>query len=169
MDDVATAFVDRARQRLPHDRMQRLQMPILGSRIAGLVYSGRVLKFFGENVGFFGAQFTYGSFLMIVIFAVLWYMLNRTAWGRHVYAVGDDPEAAAIVRLRQPVIARVHAIIRRAYGSPAPRVTLGDVVMDTAAKRVQRNGVIVELTAREYAILEILADTKPGLPPLFAF
>ena len=49
-----------------------------------------LLKFFGENVGFLGAQFTYGSFLMIVIFAILWYMLNRTAWGRHVYAVGDE-------------------------------------------------------------------------------
>ena len=61
------------------------------------------------------------------------------------------------------LIARVHAIIRRAYGSPAPRVTLGDVVIDTAARRVQRNGVIVELTAREYAILEILAQARGRL------
>lgn len=59
-----------------------------------------LLKFFGENVGFFGAQFTYGSFLMVVIFAVLWYMLNRTAWGRHVYAVGDDKEAAELAGIR---------------------------------------------------------------------
>jgi len=59
-----------------------------------------LLKFFGENVGFFGAQFTYGSFLMIAIFVVLWYMLNRTAWGRHVYAVGDDKEAAELAGIR---------------------------------------------------------------------
>ncbi len=59
-----------------------------------------LLKFFGENVGFLGAQFTYGSFLMIVIFAILWYMLNRTAWGRHVYAVGDDKEAAELAGIR---------------------------------------------------------------------
>ncbi|MGE0446455.1 MAG: response regulator transcription factor, partial [Vicinamibacterales bacterium] len=61
------------------------------------------------------------------------------------------------------LVARVHAIIRRAYGSPAPRLTLGDVVIDTAAKRVQRNGAIVELTAREYAILEILAQARGRL------
>ena len=28
--------------------------------------------------------------------AVVWYMLNRTAYGRHVYATGDDPEAARL-------------------------------------------------------------------------
>jgi DNA-binding response OmpR family regulator len=61
------------------------------------------------------------------------------------------------------LVARVHAIIRRAYGSPAPRLTLGDVVIDTAAKRVQRNGAVVELTAREYAILEILAQARGRL------
>jgi DNA-binding response OmpR family regulator len=61
------------------------------------------------------------------------------------------------------LIARVHAIIRRNYGSAAPRLTIGDVVMDTAAKRVQRNGMVVELTAREYAILEILAQARGRL------
>jgi fructose transport system permease protein len=37
-----------------------------------------------------------GSFLLIVIAAVVWYVLNRTAYGRHVYATGDDPEAARL-------------------------------------------------------------------------
>lgn len=55
-----------------------------------------VLKFFGERVGVFGAQFTYGSFLMLGLFLLFWYVLNRTAWGRHVYAVGDDPDAARL-------------------------------------------------------------------------
>ncbi len=52
------------------------------------------LKFFGERVQIGGAVFTYGSFLMLATFVVLWFALNRTAWGRHVYAVGDDKEAA---------------------------------------------------------------------------
>ena len=26
----------------------------------------------------------------------LWYVLNHTAWGRHVHAIGDDPEAAML-------------------------------------------------------------------------
>jgi fructose transport system permease protein len=59
-----------------------------------------LLKFFGERIGVGGAQFTYGSFLMVLIFLVLWYMLNRTAWGRHVYAVGDDKEAAELAGIR---------------------------------------------------------------------
>ncbi len=55
-----------------------------------------VLKFFGTRVEIFGTQFTYGSFLMIALCILFWYILNRTAWGRHVYAVGDDPEAAEL-------------------------------------------------------------------------
>jgi len=34
--------------------------------------------------------------LMVVLVAALAYALRSTAWGRHVYAVGDDPEAAAL-------------------------------------------------------------------------
>ena len=37
---------------------------------------------------------------MVVVFAVLWYMLNKTAWGRHVYAIGDDKEAAELAGIR---------------------------------------------------------------------
>lgn len=62
--------------------------------------SAPFLKFFGERIAFFGAQLTYGAILMVVIFGVLWYMLNRTAWGRHVYAVGDDKEAAELAGIR---------------------------------------------------------------------
>ncbi len=59
-----------------------------------------LLKFFGERVGVFGAQFTYGSFLMIGLFALFWYILNWTAWGRHIYAVGDDKDAAELAGIR---------------------------------------------------------------------
>ncbi len=43
-----------------------------------------------------GATFTIGVIVMIVIFAFLAYVMRHTAWGRHVYAVGDDPEAAQL-------------------------------------------------------------------------
>ncbi|NKC11931.1 MAG: ABC transporter permease [Gammaproteobacteria bacterium] len=59
-----------------------------------------LLKFFGESVALGGAKLSYGSFLMIGIFAVLWFMLTRTAWGRHVYAVGDDRQAAELCGIR---------------------------------------------------------------------
>lgn len=58
------------------------------------------LKFFGQAIEIGGARITLGSILMILIFIVLWYMLNKTAWGRHVYAIGDDKEAAGLAGIR---------------------------------------------------------------------
>ncbi len=54
--------------------------------------------------------------------------------------------------------ARLRALIRRASGKPSARIELGEeVVLDTAAKLVTRAGEPVPLTAREYAVLELLA------------
>jgi fructose transport system permease protein len=39
---------------------------------------------------------TYGSILMIILAVIIWYVLSRTAFGRHVYAVGDDPDSARL-------------------------------------------------------------------------
>lgn len=58
------------------------------------------LKFFGNAINLGGARITFGVILMIVVFVVLWYMLNKTAWGRHVYAIGDDMEAAELAGIR---------------------------------------------------------------------
>lgn len=54
------------------------------------------LQFLGTKFQFAGATFTLGVLLMIVLFITLAYALRSTAWGRHVYAVGDDPEAAEL-------------------------------------------------------------------------
>jgi fructose transport system permease protein len=43
-----------------------------------------------------GSVITYGSILLVVLAAMVWYLLNRTAFGRHVYATGDDPDAARL-------------------------------------------------------------------------
>jgi len=49
-----------------------------------------ILQFFGTRVEIGGAIFT------LLLALVLAYALRHTAWGRHVYAVGDDPEAAGL-------------------------------------------------------------------------
>ena len=54
------------------------------------------LQFFGEKFKIGGAVFTYGVIAMLMLVAGLAYALRQTAWGRHVYAVGDDPEAAQL-------------------------------------------------------------------------
>lgn len=65
----------------------------------------------GETVELFGARITYGSMLMIVLFAVIWYALNWTAWGRHVYATGDDPDAARLAGIRtQKILMSVYVV-----------------------------------------------------------
>jgi len=43
-----------------------------------------------------GAVFTVGVLFMVLLVVLLAYALKHTAWGRHVYAVGDDPEAAEL-------------------------------------------------------------------------
>lgn len=55
-----------------------------------------LLQFFGRTIKVGGAVFTYGVILMLLFVAVLSYVLSQTAWGRHVYAVGDDPDAAEL-------------------------------------------------------------------------
>ncbi|MBB6568324.1 ABC transporter permease [Kribbella sandramycini] len=56
-----------------------------------------LLGVLGEGGYLFGQiRVTHGMTLAVVMFAVTWYALTRTAWGRHVYALGNDPEAARL-------------------------------------------------------------------------
>lgn len=55
------------------------------------------LKWTGGSFDLFGARLTYGSIIMMLVFGVVWFGLNHTAWGKHVYATGDSPEAAELV------------------------------------------------------------------------
>jgi two-component system, OmpR family, response regulator len=55
------------------------------------------------------------------------------------------------------LLARIRALIRRAAGSPAPLLRVGEVTIETSSHRVTRAGVDVELAPKEYALLEYLA------------
>jgi fructose transport system permease protein len=54
------------------------------------------LLFFGRTFTLGHANFTYGVVFMLVLYAVVWFTLTQTAGGRHVYAVGDNREAARL-------------------------------------------------------------------------
>jgi fructose transport system permease protein len=54
------------------------------------------LLWFGQGFTLNGASLSYGGITLILLAAVLWYVLNHTAWGRHVHAIGDDPDAAML-------------------------------------------------------------------------
>tara|TARA_R100000027_G_scaffold67735_1_gene68302 strand:- start:17719 stop:18369 length:651 start_codon:yes stop_codon:yes gene_type:complete len=53
--------------------------------------------------------------------------------------------------------ARVRALIRRSVGQTQSAITIDKLVLDTAGRTVTYDGKEVELTAREYSILEYLA------------
>jgi len=55
------------------------------------------------------------------------------------------------------LLARIRALIRRAAASPAPIIRLGDVEIESSARRVTRAGAAVDLAPKEYALLEFLA------------
>jgi fructose transport system permease protein len=89
------------------------------------------LLFFGRTFELGGADFTYGVVLMLVLYAIAWYALNQTAWGRHVYAVGDNPEAARLTGIKTGrVLLSVYTIAGLTYGVAAmllvSRTELGD-------------------------------------------
>jgi DNA-binding response OmpR family regulator len=58
----------------------------------------------------------------------------------------------------QELAARVRALLRRPEDARAPRLDAGDLVLDPAAHTVWRGGVVVPLTAREFALLHYLMD-----------
>ena len=55
------------------------------------------------------------------------------------------------------LLARLRALIRRAAGQTSTRIAIGELAIDTAARRATVAGEEVVLTAREYALLEYLA------------
>jgi fructose transport system permease protein len=98
-----------------------------------LTFSGlpSELLFFGRTFTLAGADFTYGVVLMLVLYALAWFGLSQTAWGRHVYAVGDSPEAARLTGINvNRVLFSVYALAGLTYGIAAlllvGRTELGD-------------------------------------------
>ena len=55
------------------------------------------------------------------------------------------------------LLARLRALIRRAAGQTSSAIEIGDVTVDTAARRVLRADAVVPLTAREFALVAFLA------------
>ena len=61
------------------------------------------------------------------------------------------------------LLARLQALIRRSAGKAAPEIVIDDVTINLRTRTVTRAGHAVELTAREFAILELLALARGEL------
>jgi two-component system OmpR family response regulator len=55
------------------------------------------------------------------------------------------------------LVARIQALVRRAHGRSRPEISLGRLLVDTAAQRVTLDGAAVRLTGLEYRLLAYLA------------
>jgi two-component system response regulator QseB len=59
------------------------------------------------------------------------------------------------------LVARIRALLRRHAGSGTPLLKCGSIVMDPVSRTVRRAGELVELSAKEFAVLETLMQ-RPG-------
>ncbi|MGZ6962401.1 MAG: ABC transporter permease, partial [Ilumatobacteraceae bacterium] len=74
---------------LIYSKAQTLPKEALGGRKSLLLWTGRQI-----SIG--SMRITTGVFLVLGMYIVFAFILANTAWGRHVYATGDDREAARL-------------------------------------------------------------------------
>ena len=78
------------------------------------------LTFLGETFRIGGAAFTYGTVLMFILFGLTAFVLSNTAPGRHVYAVGNSPEATRLMGIpTKRVLLMVYTVAGFIYGIAA--------------------------------------------------
>ena len=56
----------------------------------------------------------------------------------------------------EELLARVEALARRPRAIAAPTLTVGDLVLDQGTREVRRNGEVIDLTPKEFTVLEYL-------------
>ncbi|MCO8273529.1 ABC transporter permease [Actinoplanes sp. TRM 88003] len=59
-----------------------------------------IMTWTGDSIPIGNFRLTYGSIIMLLLFGFFFYALRSTAWGKHVYATGDDAEAARLAGIR---------------------------------------------------------------------
>jgi fructose transport system permease protein len=89
------------------------------------------MTFFGNTFKIGDTAITYGSVLVVVMFAVAWFILRSTPAGRYVYAVGDNPEAARLAGISTTkLLIGLYAVAALTYGIAglllAARTGVGD-------------------------------------------
>ncbi len=75
------------------------------------------LTFFGTTFRLGQTNVTYGSVLTLLLFLIAWYVLGQTAVGRHVYALGNNPEAARLTGINtRRLLLGVYTVAGLIYG-----------------------------------------------------
>ena len=75
------------------------------------------MTWLGNTFPLGGASVSYGTVLMIGLYLLAWFWLRETAAGRHVYAVGNNPEATRLVGIpTERVLLSVYVMAGVFYG-----------------------------------------------------
>ena len=78
------------------------------------------MTWLGTTFSLGGTQVAYGTLLMIALYLGVWFWLRETAAGRHVYAVGNNPEATRLVGIpTERVLLGVYVLAGVFYGVAA--------------------------------------------------
>lgn len=59
-----------------------------------------LLTWTGSTFDVIGVRISVGVLMMLLLYVAVAFILHKTAWGRHVYAVGDDKESARLAGIR---------------------------------------------------------------------
>jgi fructose transport system permease protein len=79
-----------------------------------------MMTWLGGTFNIAGTNVAYGTVLMILLYLGTWFALRETAAGRHVYAVGNNPEATRLVGIpTERVLLGVYVIAGLFYGVAA--------------------------------------------------
>ena len=82
--------------------------------------TSELLVFWGNGVHLGRVLVTWGTFLLVGLYAYFWYGLAKTAWGRHIYAVGNAPESARLTGINvQRTVLSVYVTAGLLYGIAA--------------------------------------------------
>lgn len=89
------------------------------------------LLFLGNSFTLGGKVVPVGPLVMLAVAMIVWYALRQTAWGRHVYAMGNNVEAARLSGINTTrLLLSVYLIAGLIYGIAAllvlGRTTVGD-------------------------------------------
>jgi fructose transport system permease protein len=95
-------------------------LTLIYSKSATIVVPPGALLFFGNTFKIGNTSIALGVLLMFALFVATWLILTETAPGRHLYAVGNSPEAARLTGIpTQRVLLVVYTIAGLIYGIAA--------------------------------------------------
>jgi fructose transport system permease protein len=85
----------------------------------------------GNSFTVFNTAITYGSLVCLGLFALAWFVLTQTTWGRRIFAIGDAPEATRLMGINvKRQLTMIYVVAGVIYGFAAllliSRTSVGD-------------------------------------------